>query len=247
MGYTSEELRWECLTQERSESRPEGLESTTVLSATDVEEYGFPNMDLKGLVTAIGYRTDFVQTFKDAIAGYTDIKNADIAERFHISWLTMVGRELTRETDKLVAISGIVTEMQKATEDVFLAGLWQQFLWKDLLWCVSADGTVVIGSILYFTPSGPSSTSLSTLQMPTWAWASVTGHIKHIENEHESFKNHQRLVHILDIRMDSFTSQLTGHAVHGVLTLRGTVRQAKATSEERLRNEVRHIKTGVLV
>jgi hypothetical protein len=69
---------------------------------------------------------------------------------------------LTFESDKLAALSGVVREIQKATGHTYMEGLWKEFLLTDLLWYMM-EGR---GHRLE-TKSGPNT--------PTWSWASLEG------------------------------------------------------------------------
>ena len=70
-------------------------------------------------------------------------------------------RDLTVPSDKLPALSGIATRYQKATNDIYCAGLWKAGLWKGLRWQV-AD---------------PKNDRPSIYRAPSWSWASVFGQI----------------------------------------------------------------------
>lgn len=85
-------------------------------------------------------------------------------------------RDLTRDGDKLPALSGIARRFQKHTGDDYLAGLWTQDLLRSLLW--KAERLV-----LHHTPnSRPSS-----YRAPSWSWASINGNVRHITLQVEHF------------------------------------------------------------
>lgn len=143
INYTKGEVYWDCMTQEISERNPDGLES--------------------------GYRqdTDYIQSFKAGIGGFLGLQSeakevGTNRHSFHRAWHLLVQeytcRGLTKESDTMAALYGIITEMQKATGDVFLIGLWQQYIWMDLLWCSHAPGCPIIGSVYgQGRPVGPPS------------------------------------------------------------------------------------------
>ena len=66
----------------------------------------------------------------------------------------------TVQTDRLTAISGIANAIQMRTGWKYLAGIWEPFLWKQLLWQLSFGSQSV--------PSGLS---------PSWSWVASTGGI----------------------------------------------------------------------
>ena len=75
-------------------------------------------------------------------------------------WRTLVTRYsrmgLTYETDKLPALSGLAKQMNRVTEDTYVAGLWKRSLPIDLLWKVDK-------------PQYP----LPKWRAPSWSWVSV--------------------------------------------------------------------------
>ncbi|KAF4628632.1 hypothetical protein G7Y89_g9519 [Cudoniella acicularis] len=93
-------------------------------------------------------------------------KNKDIIKDFqspHWRWVRLLAvyseRALTKDFDKLPALSGLASEFAKRTGDEYLAGLWKQFLPVGLLWEVKnkAASRRVPG------------------RAPSWSWASVEG------------------------------------------------------------------------
>jgi hypothetical protein len=81
---------------------------------------------------------------------------------FHKIWYETVEmytrRSLSRHTDKLIAMSGIATFIQKNTKFTYNSGLWQEIMPLNLLW--------VLSSAPVQRPMRP---------IPTWSWASVDG------------------------------------------------------------------------
>ena len=77
-------------------------------------------------------------------------------------WWLLVHRynmcALTFETDKLIALSGIASEVHKRAKCQYLAGLWSSTLPSSLLWVVIS----------------PPELRSSTYVAPSWSWASAT-------------------------------------------------------------------------
>lgn len=67
---------------------------------------------------------------------------------------------LTKETDKLVALSGLSKELQRVLQDDYLAGLWRRDLECQLLWEVRSS----------YHGRRP-----SVYVAPSWSWASLCG------------------------------------------------------------------------
>jgi hypothetical protein len=81
-------------------------------------------------------------------------------------WSTLIGEyckmSLTKESDKLPALSGLAHEYQKSWNDQYLAGLWRNQLWRELQWYVVPGERT--------SPRRP-----AEYRAPTWSWASVEG------------------------------------------------------------------------
>jgi Heterokaryon incompatibility protein (HET) len=89
------------------------------------------------------------------------------ADKIHDMWRTTLesftDTSLTYVSDRLIAISGIMTIIQRSTGWENLAGLWLPFIDSEILWS---------------RPSGNGSRrSNRTGLLPTWSWVSVTGRI----------------------------------------------------------------------
>ncbi|KAH7153939.1 hypothetical protein DER46DRAFT_612197 [Fusarium sp. MPI-SDFR-AT-0072] len=86
---------------------------------------------------------------------------------FHLRWFEMVTsysvRNLTNDSDRMMAIAGVAYFIQQSTGFKYAAGLWEETLPFNLLW--------VVDSGVERRPSGRS--------VPTWSWASVDGKISH--------------------------------------------------------------------
>lgn len=108
INFKREGVYWECLTSECSESAPEGL------SAMSDEAFMKDG--------------DYIRIFKKGIAGLLNLTTPEFCEKFFRAWLLIVQaysrRSLTKETDKIAAIFGIVDEVSQRTNDSFLMGVW---------------------------------------------------------------------------------------------------------------------------
>jgi hypothetical protein len=75
------------------------------------------------------------------------------------------GRKLTRDSDRLPALSGLAKEIQLETGDEYLAGLWKKDLRYDLLWEVD----------VMFSAGGTEWKRPAKYRAPSWSWASIEG------------------------------------------------------------------------
>ena len=84
------------------------------------------------------------------------------AEQFWATFVKHYSRcGITKSSDKLVAITAIVLQLQKATKDEYCAGLWKSYLPRQLMWnvCQGREGP------RFMRPAGH--------RAPTWSWASI--------------------------------------------------------------------------
>ena len=112
-------------------------------------------------------------------------RNGEITlERVHKKWANIVtlfsGGELSFQSDKLPALSGLAKrfrislEERFGVEDEYLAGMWRGDLEQQLLWLIGSYG-------------GPSRKGSHPRDrgVPSWSWASVNGVISHAWEEQE--------------------------------------------------------------
>ena len=81
-------------------------------------------------------------------------------------------RVLSREEDRLPALTGIATRVSQLTGSTYFCGLWRESLVDNLCWTV--------------WPHGETTFSPSTYQAPTFSWASVCGNITY--GSHDSLE-----------------------------------------------------------
>ena len=101
INFKKEGVYWECLATECSESTPQGL------AEASGEEF------MKD--------RDYIRIFKKGIAGLLNLTTPEVCEKFFRAWLLIVQaysrRGLTKETDKIAAIFGIVDQISRRTND----------------------------------------------------------------------------------------------------------------------------------
>jgi len=112
---------------------------------------------------------------------------------------------LTKEEDKLPALSAIAATIQLNTKDIYLAGLWKSHLLLCLVWRSSSGG--------YWPEPGRLS---SKYVAPSWSWASITTTAisgeKEVANKYVTMK-------VLDARCDVIGLNPTGKVQSGFIRL----------------------------
>ncbi|EPE24720.1 hypothetical protein GLAREA_08573 [Glarea lozoyensis ATCC 20868] len=95
---------------------------------------------------------------------------------FHTVWLKTLNeygnRKLTYQSDRLPAMSGIASVVQRATSSEYVAGLWTDTFVLDLLWRSAKRGDLP-------RPIIPKRFGDQEITAPSWSWASLEGNIKY--------------------------------------------------------------------
>ncbi|CAG8960069.1 hypothetical protein HYFRA_00010547, partial [Hymenoscyphus fraxineus] len=124
-------------------------------------------------------------------------------------------RELSFETDKLPALSGIAEHWPRSIEHKYLAGLWEDNLMFDLTW--KHEVALYGNKIPLSVPTN--------YRAPTWSWASVDGNIKY-NCVLEQFQPWSTLISS-NIVLKNPASPF-GEVLSGSITLRGRVLSGRA-------------------
>jgi hypothetical protein len=140
LHFGENQLFWECSEREAWETFPDG-------TPTNAQSFG-DSMKYKakypyGMLTRKAPRP----TSWDP--NYLGIWNSIIS--------ASSASQLTRSTDKLVAISGIARDMQRFIGNAYLGGLWAKHMVQQLLW----------------RPKTSASGFEDVYQAPSWSWASL--------------------------------------------------------------------------
>ncbi|KAF4439777.1 hypothetical protein FACUT_3897 [Fusarium acutatum] len=155
LHFTENQIYWECL-------------ETTVCEAD-------PNWKIqilaKGYLLREPIQTVYKAAGQEIMRTVSNIQTRqghrfmELEKTYHTLWGSLVSIyancALTKESDRLIAMSGIAKRFQEANKDTYLAGLWKGVIHSDLTWKTNAnEGAEVIRNESY---------------APTWSWASVVG------------------------------------------------------------------------
>jgi hypothetical protein len=125
--------------------------------------------------------------------------------------------KLTRNDDKLPALSGLAQQVQPLVGSMYSAGLWDSFLIRGLL-LVASDPHSFLSNKDLDTHS-----RTATYRAPTWSWTSIDGSIDyrtHINYNTEK----QSLISIKSISTTPLGQNPRGKVTAGSLTLEGYVK-----------------------
>ncbi|CAG9990456.1 unnamed protein product [Clonostachys byssicola] len=193
--FTYNQLMWECRERESCETYPDGLP----------RHFESPyNGSVKHL------DIDASQAWLTHLQE-SNLSQEDCYEKWrqtiHMYWCTMI----TKDTDKLVAISGLAKRMGAALKDRYFAGLWEGDFPGNLLW--------------YVFIAGGQSCRPRDYRAPSWSWASVE-----VEGGMDISHFLLRGRVVAEVEEASVTPlsniDITGEVIDGHLRVKGTVLQA---------------------
>lgn len=206
--YGQQQLFWDCISQSASEVSP--LATSLLDDANPDETWAF-------------------RLLRRTIASNGDCNT--LAEQLANVWTHVVqnysARTLTKPSDKLIALQGIITALEGVLGKSSVAGMWQKDLWKQLMWWTDIS-------------SHTGDSSNMTFPAPTWSWLSANGAIFH----HQSMRIDRspiirRLNDLIPVRSLKYTiaeDHSTATSVSGTLVL-----SAPTFSYHLTRNDLREI------
>lgn len=164
------EIFWDCITATASESSPI---SASLLSETDPDE-----------AWALKYIRRMIAGSENYDTRRTQISDA---------WLEIVknysNRELTKVSDRLIALQGIIAPLKQILNEDPVAGMWRSQLWRQLTWWTESP--------LISTQAGFSA--------PSWSWLSVPRRVYYHNSLLGEHPEHNTVVHkYTDLRSFSF-------------------------------------------
>jgi len=129
--YFDEELRWECSELLATEYFPDGLPRDEY--ATPSKRFNTWGRDTPFRIKNLILNTRHMEQFRLS-RGYD---TGGWMSKYE-SWLFVVERfskcELTYASDRLLALSGLAKHFAKEFKDSYLAGMWKEDLFDELLW-----------------------------------------------------------------------------------------------------------------
>ena len=192
LHFGMQQMFWECRELDACETCPQGLPKT--LAELNRFKSTGSARTLDSVTTKASYATIYEQ-WEYIVDAYSR-------------------SNLTRTSDKVVALSGIAAELASQYKEDYLAGLWRRHLPEQLLWKVSLE------------PAGNGYNSLASrapeYRAPSWSWLSIHGPV-------DAGSSHGKpvLIRILDVNVDA-----DAHAIQaGFIRLNGALRRAVCEAE----------------
>jgi hypothetical protein len=164
--------------------------------------------------------------------GLDERESGDPSFHYYLLVCEYMGRDISFETDRLVAWSAIAREVGRRTNWEYLAGLWKQDMHRGLLWSYEGYGQ-----------------GFSNYVAPTWSWASQTfldigkgniapdrlpkvygGVFRYILSERDAKFD----CSICKIEVDAVTDDLYGQLRFGQLSVQGQWKRADVLCVHRM-------------
>ncbi|KAI0845135.1 HET-domain-containing protein [Daldinia vernicosa] len=152
--FAGNQVFWECLEDINYESKP------TSESLADLERNAENCTTMKDRKAVLMFHKLKETTTEPYPPPHDEERSKEIYE----SWTRIVeyyaSCGLTKESDRLIAVSGMAKAFQEATGDTYMAGLWKGAFGRYLTWYSTAYNGGQVRRSEY---------------APTWSWASTTG------------------------------------------------------------------------
>jgi len=165
--FSNMQMSWKCRQEQASESVPEGLQQNSEMSLEDellrLVLMGLKKFQIKGQTQVRKkVHSGWEETEEEAKEAFEYGTEEELIQLYN-AWYDLVTLytkcALTVASDIFPAISGIASAIAVATQDRYVAGLWEHDLHRGLLW------------------SAPDSTNskpdLRQYRAPSWSWASL--------------------------------------------------------------------------
>lgn len=129
----------------------------------------------------------------------------------HHEWLLLIKefseRQLTRQSDRLPALSALAEHFYSNLKGPYIAGLWniEGDIWEGLRWSTHGVGSLPLA-----------------YRAPSWSWASVEGRISY-----DSYPRRYGGVKLLEAKTQLQTANPFGEVVGGSLLLSGSLVKAR--------------------
>jgi hypothetical protein len=189
--FTTEKIYFECCTIDTSEegdvTRDMPLELDTRLASNEFQHL-------------LGY-TKQIRRIKE-IDGYETA-----ARSAYNLWYTLVamfsGRQITFESDKFAALSGLAMEIGTLLDDNYLFGLWHNDLIRGLMWQPN---------IINLSQGYPRVSKGRLRLAPSWSWAAYNGGVSYYSNAFpRDIKGQSLRIISVDRKTSGFTpSEMSG-------------------------------------
>ncbi|KAI1119786.1 heterokaryon incompatibility protein-domain-containing protein [Nemania abortiva] len=151
--FTQNQIFWECL-----ESIHCGTDPNSTLETIDSNVR-------HSSITTTQYKSSRLEVERCASTRRLEARDDDTSRRLRREWSAILSvymsSNLTKDSDRLIALSGIAKIFRELSGDTYVAGLWKKTIDLDLAWRSYASRGIPARR--------------STSYAPSWSWASIVG------------------------------------------------------------------------
>ncbi|KAF7861851.1 hypothetical protein EAF04_007733 [Stromatinia cepivora] len=195
LHFANKQLFWECTELRASESYP----------------FGMPHYEIGSFFRAADpfrYQNQYPidDTFETETQSQKCSRLESALQLWHYAIQAYTSGNLTKASDKLVAISAIAREIKPLVRSRYLAGLWEVNLVARLAW------------------NNFGRTSRSTVyRAPSWSWASIDGEILYLSGWNFGADVYCPLINILEVVTEIVSKDELGQVEGGHIKLLGQI------------------------
>jgi hypothetical protein len=184
--------------------------------------------------------TDFYTEYSlQAIADALRNTSNSFDNRLRDPWVRMVqeytSRNMTYQSDKLPALSGVIGALQRLTGDTCYAGIWKSWFLKGLLWRVQIPET----DIYVFVPKQPR--RLDFWRAPSWSFAALEGVA--VYSVVENALSFQCCAQLEECNVKPSGINLLGELESGYARIKGPITTLIAIEQEKVKH-LKHLSNG---
>jgi hypothetical protein len=203
LHFSSEQLFWECRTVIASEFPPSNPPSRL---------YDHFKYDDGSIAWGGGKSGDIIPTDK----------RSRIAEHWSEIVYGYSGTNLTFDSDKLIALSGVAKVVQQELNDDYLAGLWKEGIIFQLAWLGLSDKKQI--------GNKPVSSRPKTYTAPSWSWAALNGEIWYpVWPSMQEKDRHRELSSLLSYHLNFKSPDRTGQIESGYIDVCGPITEVSVS------------------
>lgn len=209
LHFTSTELVWQCATEVNCECQITQIEPDRTFFRPFRHDYiskknVYEETRSRARSSALSAPTDAPAINVSPIFNNYGFEQSGLRKATHFDWRRIVieytQRHLTKETDRLAAISGLAAALTRTkklprsigqdwetgyeTENYYF-GLWKKELERNMLWHVQNETDDTLGV--------RQSSRLEGAYAPSWSWASITGQISYYDEVSQQDRRETKL------------------------------------------------------
>lgn len=216
LHYTASELVWECAVESKCECKV-AVKEANILNYSPFKQNYMRDWSEGGDERDPVYHAQTTAlTQLRRLSLRPGSQNIFSNPRPHLKWRSVLAEftqgNLTFDTDRLAAISGLASAMSEhdttnSHARDYLFGIWRVELVRNLLWRVTGEGDI------FHDGQWRHSRRLDESSAPTWSWASVTGAITYydeVDDEKQRATQLEPRIDLLDASCNPSTQNLYG-------------------------------------